>query len=686
MNMKKLIYKLLALLVLTTWTACSPENLLNAPDDGKDTENTDPNKRELVITMQKELKVGSGAMTRAIATDAENEINTLDIYVFASASEMGEYTFMKKYSYSSDPIQKPIPAGAEEVKLQMIAGQPSVTLRPEKGMYVKLYCVANQQQLYSKSEITKVPDGGGDPTGTGKFEYKEYTDFKELKQSAPGGADNVITVGVPTEEDFKKLATPMIDITDKKGYISPSLVMSGTTLTTIDLKDFSAASRLLRGVKLVRAVARFDIINDPEKTKFTPDSATVLNGRPLSTLFPIEAQKGEIEKAEDTGLIKYPVTPITGFQPKNNVYPICYSYGSSKDDKGELVLIGRYAINKTQEQKVSYKIPFMQTKGTDALYLEINPNHRYTVEILEANLYEVKFNFIVKEWDEGDDVDIYDPDNKIHLKMAAGNNVNNKYQERNNRLFMYLAPTTGAGSIITEVTANSEFEIVGIDYTPGSTLDWLKLETEDITPVPPTPDPAPVTRAIAETTGKIFKITLTSQNVPTPDDGKRPMAYLKIKNKATGETTKYEVIALPQIISSNFKIPLPVGDYLVSNTTIANYQQSQAINAAKKAGTKWRLPSMDEYDELFGFNETKPWNTLTNAEQSSYMAIPDINKLAEVKKLTLNGYWWSTTDAIAGSTAWRMYINTDYTVRRLIVNATSNGSFISIMKYDENQP
>lgn len=661
--MKKLIYKLLALLMITTWTACSPESLLNAPDDENNTDNTDPNKRELVITLQKELKVGSGAVTRGIATDEENEISTLDIYMFASASETGEYTFMKKYSYRSDPIKNPIPADAEEVKLQMLAGQPSVTLHPEKGTYVKLYCVANQPELYIKSEIMKTPDDGGDPAGTGEFEYKAYTDFKAFSQSAPGSMENVITPGVPTEEDFKKLTAKVIDPTDEKGYISPALVMSGATLTTIDLRDFSAASRLLTGIKLVRAVARFDVLNNPEITKFTIDSVAILNGRPVSTLFPIEAQKGEGENA----LIKYPTLPLTGAQPTDKVYPIFYSYGSSKDDHGELVLIGRYDINKTQKQKVSYKIPFMQKKGTDAIYLEINPNHRYTVEILEANPYELKVNFIVKEWDEGDNVDIYEPDNKVNLKLAAtGNHASNYYQERTKRLFMYINPTSKEGSIILEATSNMEgISVAGIEYPEGTKNEWLKAEaTSD---------------AVTRTTGGKAKITLTNKD-KIGSDNTRPICILKIKN-AVGDIMKFEVIALPSALPSNTKGPYIIGDYLVAISTTYTNSWSVANNAKIN---KWHFTSIKEYGHLFGINDPK-W---TNATNLSNIPMKDTDILAEVKKTSFvaNRWYWSSTTN--GGASWQVSINqtTSYVNKQSYSNAPSSSAFTYVMKYDEAQP
>ncbi len=672
--MKKLIYKLLALLMITTWTACSPENLLNAPDDENNTDNTDPNKRELVITLQKELKVGSGVVTRGIATDEENEISTLDIYMFASASETGEYTFMKKYSYRSDPIKNPIPANAEEVKLQMLAGQPSVTLHPEKGTYVKLYCVANQPELYIKSEIMKTPDEGGDPAGTGEFEYKVYTDFKAFSQSAPGSMENVITPGVPTEEDFKKFTAKVIDPTDEKGYISPALVMSGATLTTIDLRDFSAASRLLKGVKLVRAVARFDVLNNPEITKFTIDSVAILNGRPVSTLFPIEAQKGEGENA----LIKYPTLPLTGAQPTDKVYPIFYSYGSSKDDHGELVLIGRYDINKTQKQKVSYKIPFMQKKGTDAIYLEINPNHRYTVEILEANPYELKVNFIVKEWDEGDNVDIYEPDNKVNLKLAAtGNHANNVYQERTKRLFMYINPSTKEGSIILEATSSSDVKEAKIEYPGGNVTDWIEIKKEDI---------LPVTRAATE--GNV-KITLSNKYKPATDNGKRPIGILKIKNKM-GITDEFEVIALPKLPGNNYKTQIfAIDDYLISFGLSAASGSGLANIEGWITNKNWRYPTMLEFEQMLGME--KAFSDFTSEDYTKYYPIKRNASIFQnnIPSLGNNKVYFATSTKTGNYEVGAIVFNKSGSIMRTSISTNSTYSGVAqilVMKYNENQP
>ena len=40
-----------------------------------------------------------------------------------------------------------------------------------------------------------------------------FDNFKSLEQSKPGMPDNVVTAGIPTEDEFKTLHTKLIDVT-----------------------------------------------------------------------------------------------------------------------------------------------------------------------------------------------------------------------------------------------------------------------------------------------------------------------------------------------------------------------------------------------------------------------------------------------------------------------------------------
>lgn len=683
--MKKLIYKLSALLVLITWTACT-ELQLDTPKKEVNTEDTDPNKRTVELSFQKELTVAGGANTRAIAINTETEIKSLDIYMFACAYEIGEYTFQKQYCYRSD-ASATIPDGAEAVKLITTSGKPSVILRPEKGTYVKLYCVANQTELFEWDDTT--------------LKYKKYDTFTPFSQTAPGMEGNVITPGVPTEEKFKTLVTKVIypDKPDKKEEgIRPALPMSGASTNVIDLMDFSAASRILTEIRMVRAVSRFDILNNPATTKFTLDSVAMLNARPTSKLFPIEAIKGG---ADQDKLIQYPTMPkLNGAEPTDKSYPIFYSYASTKEDYGEIILIGRYEVSKGRYEKVNYKIPFIQQKENgDAVYVEINPNHRYTIEIRDANQYEVKFNFVVNDWDEGEKFETYEPEQDVHIALAATGQPNalSYVQDSKRRIFMYM---TGTPKVIVEMASNKDFEVLDdpITYTRATEKDWLKMEKEvtwkdngDPSAIPPvTP---PINGGTYPTHAKkIYKLTFTRANTNAlPADYKLPIAKIKVKETATNNILEYEIVAIPNL-KSGFSQICPIGDYFFTYYYINN----NYTYAAQKTWnlSPWRMPTMNEIDEIFGM--PKPYTDLTDEEQTSaiqnYLPATNLEAMQAIVRSGIHAKWFFTDTEKDATHHWISIINygvgsSGGVLRTSTVYLNTNelkGALL--MRYDANQP
>lgn len=678
--MKKLIYKLSALLVLITWTACT-ELQLDTPKKEVNTEDTDPNKRTVELSFQKELTVAGGANTRAIAINTETEIKSLDIYMFACAYEIGEYTFQKQYCYRSD-ASATIPDGAEAVKLITTSGKPSVILRPEKGTYVKLYCVANQTELFEWDDTTQ--------------KYKKYDTFTPFSQTAPGMEGNVITPGVPTEEKFKTLVTKVIypDKPDKKEEgIRPALPMSGASTNVIDLMDFSAASRILTEIRMVRAVSRFDILNNPANTKFTLDSVAMLNARPTSKLFPIEAIKGG---ADQNKLIQYPTMPkLNGAEPTDKSYPIFYSYASTKEDYGEIILIGRYEVSKGRYEKVNYKIPFIQQKENgDAVYVEINPNHRYTIEIRDANQYEVKFNFVVNDWDEGEKFETYEPENDVHIALAATGQPNNYsyVQDSKRRIFMYMA---GTPKVIVEMASNKDFEVLDdeIEYTRETGKDWLKMEKEvtwkdNSDPSAPTPTPTPpVTGGTYPSyPKKIYKLTFTKESSYTlPSEYKMPIAKIKVKETATNNILEYEIVAIPAL-RSGFTQICPIGDYFFTYYALGNYYNYSQIKSWETGGTfgAWRMLTMAEVDEIWGM--TKPYTELTDDEQKIIIPATNLENMQAIyRQNTSSQYWFTDTEATTASTHWTVQINANG-IRRYQYSNTGTTRAALHLRYDANQP
>ena len=465
---------------------------------------TPPGAREVVLSLQNKLLAGNVQSRAAdIATTDEKRIDALDIYVFGSMELDGNYTFQEKFSYRSDGS---VVEGSTAIEVEGGDGStanPTVLLRPRKGLYIKFYCVANQPGLYRT-----------DDTGT---QYVKYDNFVPLVQTAPGDPDlNTITEGIPTETEFRQFTAHVIDPGAADDNLVPALVMSGAHTAPIDLHDFSLASRLYARLKLRRAVARFDIVNKAEESRFTIEAIGLGNGRATSTLFPQEALP-----AADGKLVTYPLRDVTGVAGLNTgaATPAFYSYASPAGDKAFLVLKGKYHLNLVETADVNYNVNFSQVKDGTGASIEINPNHRYTVTITDADPYRIDFNISVADWEEGDDLGEYDPENGMDDLTVTPADL---YNEDTRTVSLSVIP----GSDATVTTAsNAPIEAQLLYTTPGN--DWLQAEVTM----------TPVTRTVW---------TQNAQCVLTAKDGvftAYPNAILRLVNTASGEYNDLTVTA-----------------------------------------------------------------------------------------------------------------------------------------------
>lgn len=418
MKIKQKLSVLAASLLLV---GCTTENGMDNPLPDGGSGSDDASRREVLMTLKNKLNLVS-TKTKAddapIATAEENYIRSLDVYVFGSETEDGTYTFQELYYYRDDASTI---AGdgdwAHSFSITAVDGKDNLNsglLRLKKGLYVKLYCIANRTALYQTAA-----DGS----------VSLYENFDPLIQTAPGQPENKVTPGVPTEEDFKKFHSAVIDPTgntEDDVLINP-LPMTGSYVTPLDLTDFSVSARTQLSFKLSRMVARFDVINDAALSKFTLESISMGNGQPGSGLFPIKALVTDKAK-----LITYPVREIsadTQTKDASETKGAFYTWPSPKDNEGYLILKGKYAVNKTEIMDVSYQVPFQQIKDGVGSYIEVAYNHRYTLGITKADTYHLDFTLNVADWDEGADIDDYEPDNafdpdaKVTLIADAGESV-----------------------------------------------------------------------------------------------------------------------------------------------------------------------------------------------------------------------------------------------------------------------
>ena len=459
MNIK---YKLSSIAASLLLAACTSENTLEPPtppDEGTASVN---NTREVLLSLKNKLKV-SPVGTKAgdvIATVEENHIYSLDVYVFGSKTEGGDYTFLQQFYYREDARQIVDGEYATSFTLNTGADNSTALLKMQKGLFVKVYCIANS---------TKLIDAAG----------AEFAGFQPLVQTKPGQPDNVVTPGVPTETAFKALHTAVLKADEPTDILKTPLPMTGAYTTPLDLTDFSVSARTQLGFKLTRMVARFDVENDASKSKFTVESVSMGNGRTGATYFPVKVLG--TGPAADGDLITYPVRDYVADQttasPKGT--GVFYSYPSPVGDDGYLILSGTYAANKTDNIPVSYRVPFKPAGNETGNYIEVAHNHRYMVKITDADEYHLDFTLNVADWADEGTVDNYKPDNdfsKDALALADAGNSPEVKLLADGRVMM----TTEAAKTLAFTIASNNVKVEGIteklDYAGGD--EWLVVDGE----------------------------------------------------------------------------------------------------------------------------------------------------------------------------------------------------------------
>lgn len=487
--------------------ACTSENTLDKPtppdQGGVGNENT----REMLLSLKNKLKV-TPVETKAgdaIATTDENRIYSLDVYVFGSKTEDGPYTFQQQFYYREDARQTVEGDYATSFTLNTGADNSTALLRMKKGLFVKVYCIANSTKLIQ-------PDG------------TEFTGFKGLMQSAPGQPGNTITDGVPTEVDFKNFHTPALRAGVAEDILLTPLPMTGSYTTPLDLTDFSVSARTQLGFKLTRMVARFDVVNDAALSKFTVQSVSLGNGRTGASYFPVK-----VLGTAPADLITYPAREYTAEQTtvSSKGTGVLYSYPSPVDDGGYLILSGTYAVNLTENIPVTYKVPFKPSGDETGNYIEVAYNHRYTVSITSADPYHLDFTLNVADWTDEGKVDDYKPENdftKDALALAgAGNTADVKLLADGNIVMDAAAAKTLAFTIAANNTDPSAFG-EKLDYGGGD--EWLVVDGDRTT----------TTKASMLTT---FKYKM-ADGIGAMSDC-RPVT-IRITNKVSGKNLDIKVI------------------------------------------------------------------------------------------------------------------------------------------------
>lgn len=515
------------------FASCTEENeVAGGTTTGGTGTGDDADRQEVLVSLKNNLvlqKPGTKAAGDPIATEEENYIHSLDVYVFGSKEENGDYTLQEVHYYRDDASTLTLPGvNTYSFNLTNSADNSGVTtglLKLNKGLFVRLYCVANRSEMYTTAD---------DGTTT------QYTDFKSLIQTAPGQADNQITTGIPKEADFKKLHIKLIDPaatadpTENDVLASP-LPMSGAYTTPLDLTDFGSSARTQISFKLSRMVARFDIVNDATKSKFTLEKMSMGKGQKGAKFFPIETVG-----TKEADLITYPEREVLPDTQKaldevagttNLTKGAFYAFPSPKDDHGYLMLKGKYAVNQTESKDVSYQIPFQQMVNGIGTYIEVAYNHRYTITITKADTYHLDVDLKVADWDDKEVIDPYEPNNDFdrteNVVLDAANSTGT-YVLDNGQISVLPAAASKFAFTMGSNT-NLTHEVI---YKSETAAKWVIQDGEPV-----------VTKASSQETLYKFKVDATVLAAAQANGDKLEDVTIRLINPASGSRKEIKVIA-----------------------------------------------------------------------------------------------------------------------------------------------
>lgn len=204
--------------------------------------NNDPVDGELTLTgaaNEIQLEIGgnneSVDYTKAIASESENMIENLDVYIFASETDGGNYRYLEKWQSAAENNKtlKTFLLQASGAKWNASVFPTEVTGYP----FLKLFLVANRENNLYKE------DGAATLTLTS---FTNGTDF----------------AAATDEATFLQSYTEALGAAQR---LQPSLLMSGNGKT----KMLGTVSNLK--IELQRVVARFDIDNTARTSNLTID-------------------------------------------------------------------------------------------------------------------------------------------------------------------------------------------------------------------------------------------------------------------------------------------------------------------------------------------------------------------------------------------------------------------------------
>ena len=158
-------------------------------------------------------------------------------------------------------------------------------------------------------------------------------------------------------------------------------------------------------ITLTRRVARFDVINDSDESTFKIEKILVKNARPGAFIFPLldsYATYAEAVVAElmEIDFLSFPTANISETGSVLYLYPTVKNGETSFDFKGLSTQSGEKMV-----QPIKMRMKQTGTPAETAL-LPIKSNSRYIIQMLATGSATVNANITVKEWLVGEVVDV----------------------------------------------------------------------------------------------------------------------------------------------------------------------------------------------------------------------------------------------------------------------------------------
>ena len=307
--------------------------------------------------------------TKAIASEPENKIENLDVYIFASDAQAGTYRYLDKWesAAANDKALKTFALQASGSEWNASIFPTEVTGYP----YLRLFLVANREDdLYREdgaATLTLTPFTTAD-------DFATATDEATFLQS------------------YTKALTA-----DK--VLHPSLLMTGSGTT----KMLGTVSNVK--IELKRVVARFDIDNTARTSNLTIQSIALKQGRKTGTLWSGGTLTPVAEGALATSplLMEYKEVDYTALANANTgvTESAIYTYPTLDTDKACLIIKGTYHDPVTNSDKpAAYTVPLQKTDGATGITADIAilRNNRYKLRIIDVTSTTMAAAFEIEDW------------------------------------------------------------------------------------------------------------------------------------------------------------------------------------------------------------------------------------------------------------------------------------------------